>query len=217
MIFPLISQSISSNSYIIVDKKSLIVDPGISVKELITKIHELKTQPDFILLTHCHYDHVIGTPYMKEKTNSKVLAHELCAKFLEVGDDTFIHAGLFNALPVKIKVDQMLKDEDIIDLGNMKLEVMHTPGHSPGSICLYEEKTKSLFSGDTIFKEGIGRTDLPGGDFNLLKKSIERLIKLHETRGIKKIYPGHGLLGSGGDIEKIYEWYFFKKNEHKHK
>lgn len=208
MILSLISQSISSNSYIVVDRKSLIIDPGISVKTLIKKVDELEIQPDFIILTHCHYDHIAGTLKVKEQTNSKVLAHELCAEILKNGDENKTLGKNFNSISPIIKVDLELKDGNILKLGEMKLKVIHTPGHSLGSICLYEETSKSLFSGDTIFADGVGRTDLLGGDSELLKESIRRLIKLHETHGIKKIYPGHGSIGSGEDIEKIYEWYF---------
>ena len=96
----------------------------------------------------------------------------------------------------------------MIDLGKVRLEVIHTQGHTQGSICLYEPKSKSLFSGDTIFSDGIGRVDLPGGDWIKLKKSIERLLNLHRSSSIEKIYPGHGSIGSGDDIERIYRIYF---------
>lgn len=212
-IIPVMSRSFSSNSYILVDSKNAcIIDSGISPHtfEIIKKIEELKITLLFIINTHCHYDHVAGNLQLKKMyPKVKILIHEFDADFLESGDDKFMHAKIFNSIPIKIEVDWKLKDDDIIELGKkIKLEVIHTPGHSLGSICLYEEKTKSLFSGDTVFREGVGRTDLPGGNFNLLKKSMEKLIKLNETRGIEKIYPGHGEIGSGDDIEKNYKWYF---------
>jgi len=85
--------------------------------------------------------------------------------------------------------------------------VIHTPGHTKDSICLYEKNTKSLFSGDTIFVDGVGRTDFPTGNFSLLKKSVEKLVELEKIHGIKKLYPGHGQIGTGRDIIKIYEEY----------
>lgn len=106
-----------------------------------------------------------------------------------------------------VRVDQRLKDGDVIEIAGVKLEVIHTPGHTEGSICLYEPQSKALFSGDTVFADGIGRTDLPGGNWNDIGNSLKRLISLNETRGIDKIYPGHGGLGSGDNIERIYNFY----------
>jgi len=220
MIFPIISQSFSSNSYIIpafISKKLVIIDTGISPEEVIKKIYELEINEIqheiIIILTHCHYDHVAGVLKIKEKIKGnkiKVFAHEFCANILKRGDSNIMLSKIFNQNSnLKINVDHKLKDGETINLGeDKKIEVIHTPGHTQGSISLYEVKTKSLFSGDTIFKDGIGRTDLPTGNLNLLKKSIERIIMLKKERGVKKIFPGHGEIGSGEDIEKVYnEWF----------
>jgi len=210
MILPLISQSFSSNTYVLIDKKKAVIDPGISAENLLRKFDEEKIKLDFILLTHCHYDHTACVQKIKEMTKAKVLAHELCAEIFENDEESATLAGLFNSPSLKIKVDKKLKDGDVIDLGTMKLEVLHTPGHTQESICLYDKKTKSLFSGDTIFADGIGRTDLPGGDFSMLKESIEKLMKLNEKQEIEKVYSGHGPIGTGNGISKIYRYYFPK-------
>jgi len=136
------------------------------------------------------------------------MIHEDDAEAVEKGLDEFVLAGLFGEGPVKIKVSKRLKKGDVVNLEGSNLEVIHTPGHTPGSICLYEPKSKSLLTGDTVFADGVGRTDFPGGSIEELRKSIERLIKLKETRGVKKIYPGHGPTADGDSIKKVYDMFF---------
>jgi glyoxylase-like metal-dependent hydrolase (beta-lactamase superfamily II) len=101
------------------------------------------------------------------------------------------------------EVSKRLKDGDVIETEDYRLEVLHTPGHTNGSICLYDEAKKIIFSGDTFFIEGIGRTDLPSGDMEALKKSLKRLASLD----IEKVYPGHGEVGKC-DINKILDFWF---------
>ena len=134
-----IASSIGNNSYILLTKKPAIIDPSENVDAVLNhlKEHIEPEKLEHIILTHYHFDHVLGVPRLKEETNAKVMIHGLDAKFLD------------------FKPDKLLKDNDIIDLGNCSLKVIHTPGHTPGSICLYEPKSKSLFSGDTVF----GTTD----------------------------------------------------------
>ncbi len=171
-IIRVIASSIGNNSYILLTKKSAVIDPSENVDAILNHLKEhIKPEDlEYIILTHYHYDHVLGVPKLKEQTKTKVMIHELDAKFLS------------------FKPDKLLKDNDVIDLGNCSLKVIHTPGHSPGSICLYESKSKSLFSGDTVFAHGgIGRTDLPGGSMKQLIESIKHLNELD----VKNLYPGH--------------------------
>jgi len=167
-----IASSIGNNSYILLTKKPAVIDPSENVDAVLNhlKEHIKPGDLDYIILTHYHYDHVLGVSRLKEETKAKVMIHGLDAKFLD------------------FKLDKLLKDNDLIDLGNCSLKVIHTPGHTPGSICLYESKSKSLFSGDTIFAHGsLGRTDLTGGNARQLIESIKRLSKYD----IKILYPGH--------------------------
>jgi len=171
-IIRIIASEIETNSYLILAKKPALIDPGtypdVVFKNL--KKHIKPKELKYIILTHYHYDHATATQAIKKETNAEVLIHEEDVKYLD------------------FKPDRILKDGEILDLGNVKLKVIHTPGHSPGSICLYEPESKSLFSGDTIFSCGVGRTDLPGGDTKKIIDSIERLTKLD----FKILYPGHG-------------------------
>lgn len=166
-----IASSIGNNSYILLTKRPAVIDPSENVDAVLNHLKEhIKPEDlEYIILTHYHFDHVLGVPKLKEGTKAKVMIHELDAKFLD------------------FKPDELLKDNDVIDLGDCSLKVIHTPGHTPGSICLYEPKSNSLFSGDTVFAHGsFGRTDL-GGDIQQLVESLKRLSKLD----VEIIYPGH--------------------------
>ncbi|OYT42392.1 MAG: hypothetical protein B6U86_00440 [Candidatus Altiarchaeales archaeon ex4484_43] len=208
MIYPIMSTSFDSNCYIIKSKKAALIDSGIDPTKILKKINELDTGIDFLINTHCHYDHIAGDLRIKEETNAKICVHKIDAEVMEGNNKEETLSDLFGCKFSGIKIDLRLIDGQIIDLGKIKLEVIHTPGHTRGSICLYEPESKSLFSGDTIFSDGIGRTDLPGGNDADLKKSLERLLNLYRSSGVEEIYPGHGPIGNGDDIEKIYHAYF---------
>ena len=205
MIYPIIDPY-GSNCYLIIDKKVILVDSGAN-PGTIQRINELTTRVDLLINTHCHYDHVANDLSIKE-TGAKIAVHVLDAAPMEMGDDLYVNAGLFGSRCPKIKVDQKLKDQDVIDLGEMKLHIIHTPGHTKGGICIYEPDSGSLFSGDTIFTDGIGRTDFAGGNFNELKNSVEELLKLR----VDTLYPGHGPPGTGEDIKRVYNLFFGAKN-----
>jgi len=176
------------NAYLIMDKRPMIVDVGMRAGPTIKNIeryldpHEVEQ----IVLTHCHHDHSAAVPSIQKATGARVLIHkeEACL----IGDELTTLAYLFGENAPEWKADVELEDGMVLDLGEWKLEVLHTPGHSLGSICLYERSEKVLFSGDTVFPDGnIGRTDLYGGDTGALINSIERLTRLD----VKIMYPGH--------------------------
>ncbi|MFH1126382.1 MAG: MBL fold metallo-hydrolase [Candidatus Altiarchaeota archaeon] len=204
----LMSGSFGSNCYVIVDDIVAVVDPGLMIDAVLKRTRELHIVDLLFINTHCHYDHLGCIPELMKALKGDYLIHEKDAASVEDGLDEFLLAGLFDQPAFKLKVSRKLKEGDVINLGKTSLEVVHTPGHTPGSICLYEPVGKSLFTGDTIFADGVGRTDLPGGSTIELKKSIEKLIQLKENRGVKKVYPGHGPVGDGGCIERVYEMFF---------
>ncbi len=177
----------SANVYLVEAERPVLVDVG-NDPDFVLNAIKMAIDPnslEYIILTHCHYDHTAGTAQLAEQTNASVAIHQSDADLL---DD--IHAtasSLFGATPPNIKPDMLLHGGEVLDLGDMMLKVIHTPGHTPGGICLHG--SKQLFSGDTIFSNGgIGRTDLPGGDSTALVNSI----KLLTTLDIDVIYPGHG-------------------------
>ena len=176
------------NVYLVMDEIPVVIDTGMVPEPTIRNIKKYIDPQDIelIILTHSHHDHSGGLPMIKEITGAKVLIHEEEAGFL--GDDLATVAYLFGQPAPEIKADGTLSEGDVVDLGEWKLEVMHTPGHSPGGICLYEPKAKVLFSGDTVFPQGnIGRTDLFAGCNADLIESIERLTGLD----VQVLYPGH--------------------------
>jgi len=209
MIHTFMSNSYGSNCYIITKgREGILIDSGINPLHLLEKIGKLNMEIRLLINTHCHYDHTAGNSLVVEKTNARLAVHEADAEYVEKAEKKHVLTHLFGADYRGVKVDQRLKGGNVIKVGEVKLGVIHTPGHSEGSICLYESESKSLFSGDTVFSDGTGRTDLPGGSWDELRNSFRKLISLHESKGIDKLYPGHGNPGSGDDIEKIYNLYF---------
>ena len=176
------------NVYLVLDERPILVDAGMMAGPTLKNIKKYidPTEIEMIILTHCHHDHSGAAPAIKEATGAKILLSD--KEVGCVGDDLTTVAYLFGQEAPEYKVDGLLTEGMVIDLGKWKLDVIETPGHSQGSICLYEKSEKILFSGDTVFPDGnIGRTDMYGGDTTELVSSVERLTKLD----VKTMYPGH--------------------------
>ena len=181
-----------SNIYVITGKNTTVIDCGTGLhnRYIHDKISEIVDLSEIkqIILTHEHYDHCGGIKYLFEQTNgkAKIFAHEKASDKIEKGESDF--ASMLGGSMPKMPVDIKLNDNEEILIGDEKFQILNTPGHTPGCICLYNEKNKVLISGDTIFAYGsFGRYDFPGGNIHDLKKSIQRLEKLD----VLDIYPGH--------------------------
>lgn len=164
----------------------VVIDPGDELDRILDKIQELGLLIRFILLTHGHLDHVMQVPKLKEKTGAPVLMHAEDEFLLDNLPQQAAAFGLVaNEIP---KVDKYLKEGDTVEFGNVSFSVLHTPGHSPGSISFV---TKGVaFVGDALFAGSVGRTDLPGGSYDVLIRSIRsKLLSLEEAT---LAYPGHG-------------------------
>lgn len=193
-----------SNLYLIEGRDPILVDTGTgqhtdSILKSIAGLVEserLRT----IVLTHRHYDHVGGASSLMKSLGARVFIHELDAEVVGNGDSWGTMSAMYSKSIDAIEVVS-IKAGHIFSTGDHKLKVMHTPGHSIGSICLYDESTKDLISGDTVFIGGVGRWDLPSGDFDALVRSVHRLRELD----VKNIYPGHGPCGKGNGNEQIAE------------
>jgi len=173
-----------ANAYLIDAERPVLVDVGAPNMFDLLKEFMNPTDLEYIILTHCHYDHTFGTAQLAERTGASIAIHEEDAKLL--GEDWATASDMFGARAPSIEPDMLLKGGESLDLGDVSLRIIHTPGHTPGSICLYGSGL--LFSGDTIFAAGgIGRTDL-GGDAHALVDSI----KLLTTLDVDILYPGHG-------------------------
>jgi glyoxylase-like metal-dependent hydrolase (beta-lactamase superfamily II) len=141
-----------------------------------------------ILLTHSHFDHVGGLGEIKEEVQAPIYIHPEAIDMLR---DAVMSAGFFGVrIPSPPDPDELLIDNQIVEVGELPLEVLYTPGHAPGHVCFYISKYNIIFDGDVLFQGSIGRFDLPGGDFKRLMKSInERLMTLPDET---KVFPGHG-------------------------
>ena len=191
----LIFNPIQENTYIIWDDtlEAAVIDAGNMNErenEVLAKfIADNSLKPKYALNTHGHFDHLLGVDFLREKYGVQ-LAMNSKDEFLLKGAS--VSAELFgvkaDALPEAIDVD--LEGKESIKFGNTELKIIPTPGHTPGHVAFYEPESKVLFTGDTLFRESIGRTDLPGGDYSWIMRSIiENILPLGDD---VKIYPGHG-------------------------
>jgi hydroxyacylglutathione hydrolase len=176
------------NVYLIIDEVPVLIDAGRNAEAILGNVEKLidPKKIEFIILTHCHHDHTAGVPSLKEATGAKVLIGE--GEVCDIGDDVATGSYLYQEDPAEFGVDGTLEEGDVINLGEWSLAVLKTPGHSPGSISLYEPRAKALFSGDTLLPHGnIGRTRRSGEAVKDLVKSVERLAALD----VLVLYPGH--------------------------
>lgn len=189
----LVLGSYETNCYVLRIAESasacLIVDTGLEADELIAFLTEYELNPVGVVLTHGHADHIAGAALLRAKfPDIKVCIHKLDAEMLTGAPSnlSFLDGGQFSTEPA----DFLLEHGTIVDQAGIRLEVFHTPGHTPGGICLYSKDEAIVFVGDTLFAGGIGRTDFPGGSMSQLVTSIkEKLLTLPQET---VVYPGHG-------------------------
>jgi len=186
-----------SNVYLLEDEDPIVVDTGSGMYadtalEEISKIVPLR-KIGRIVLTHCHYDHIGGAAAFQKATGGKIFLHEAEAEPIRAGDMSLAISDMFGEKLRTLDIEP-LKDKQRLKCGSCELQVLHTPGHSPGSIALHHEASGSAVVGDTVFCDGgVGRWDLPGGDLAKLIGSIKRLQEL----GLRNMYPGHGSYAEG--------------------
>lgn len=196
---------IQENTYILYNEsnEAAIIDPGCyfddEKDELARFITEMDLKPIMLLNTHCHLDHVFGNKFVAEKFNLKLQIHEKEKLVLSYAPIS----GLTYNMPFDNYQGELvlLNEGDTLKIGNDELSILLTPGHSPGSVSLYCKKDKFVIVGDALFYRSIGRTDLPGGDHDLLLKNIrEKLFVLPDDT---KVYSGHGPVTVIGDEKKF--------------
>lgn len=180
-------------------KKGAVIDPGGDESIILEEVKKLGLDIIYVIATHGHPDHVCGNRTIKDATQGKIIMHEADAEFFERAEtqNYFSMLGLEPSPATEIKV----KNGDTIEIGTVKLEVIHTPGHTPGGICLYS--APHLITGDTLFVGGVGRTDFPGGSYSELIDSLKsRVLTLPDDT---IVWPGHGYGGSQSTIgeEKV--------------
>ncbi len=188
----LVVGSYAANCFLVYDETSdneaIIIDPGAEAERIYQKIKDKNCKVKSIILTHGHGDHIGAVEQLKKLTGAEVMIHPDDEEMLRD-----VKANLTNTMngpDVSIKVDRTIGDGDVIEFGHIKADILHTPGHTQGGICIYFEDQQTLVTGDTLFYGSIGRTDLYGGNHRQLINSI--LQKLMPLDDDTVVYPGHG-------------------------
>ncbi|HUW18765.1 MAG TPA: MBL fold metallo-hydrolase [Sedimentisphaerales bacterium] len=189
----LILGAFETNCYVVRANKAadrcLVIDAGLEATELVDFIQERKLNPLAVVLTHGHADHIVGVAEARKSFPAvKVYIHKLDAEMLTGAENNLsaLTGELFRTEPA----DLTLEEGDVVEQAGIRLHVLHTPGHTPGGICLYSREHGVVFVGDTLFAGSIGRTDFPGGSMTQLITGIrEKLLTLPDET---VVYPGHG-------------------------
>src|SRR5574341_395800 len=177
------------NCYILGDdaaREAFVIDPGGNARDILNALQQHQLKVSAIVNTHAHFDHVVALDEIRAATGAPFMIHVDEADMLAKAQASAALFGL--AIPLQKPADRLLHEGDELNAGKISLKVLHTPGHTPGEICLLNGK--NLFVGDTLFQGSIGRTDFPGGDYGTLMRSIRD--KLFPLPDDTVVYPGHG-------------------------
>ena len=201
--FAVMEDGFTTNTYIVTDEETgetAVVDPSLSEDALIEKLKDKNVK--YVLITHGHFDHTGGTNLVKEKTGAKVVVHREDEEMLLDSSKNEFRANYGYDMP-PIIADILVEDGTELMLGNAKIKVMHTPGHTKGGVCYIFPDDRVIFSGDTLFRLTAGRTDLYGGN---ARTELMSLAKIGELEGDYKVYPGHDN-STTLDFERQYNRY----------
>lgn len=176
-------------------REALVIDPGEDIEDVLTLIRKHSLQVKQIVITHAHIDHVGGAMKLRAITGAPILLNQNDYALLKMLDVQAAWIGV--APPGKVEIDQSIGQADAVKAGSLVADVIHTPGHTEGSVCLYFPAEKKLIAGDTLFAGSIGRTDLPGGSFKKIINSLHEKVLALPDETI--VVPGHGPLTTIGD------------------
>lgn len=186
MFFKVLNKGMAgTNTYILGDKdEAVVIDAGNRGDDIFEQAVSAGLRVKYIILTHGHFDHMTYLDELQRKTNAKVVVHAADA---EAFQNASLNVSALFGMPRTFRAPDMLVEEgSVLQVGDLQLQVLHTPGHTPGCICL--QCDNMLFTGDTLFDGDFGRTDLPGGSSRVLRQSLDRLFQLD---GDMMVYPGH--------------------------
>ncbi|HKR86210.1 MAG TPA: MBL fold metallo-hydrolase [Terriglobales bacterium] len=176
-------------------REAMVVDPGDDIAQVLAIIEKHNLQVRQIIITHAHIDHVGGAMKLRQATGAPIVMNQNDYALVKMLDVQAAWLGM--APPGEVKIDRSLADGDKIDAGPLVANVIHTPGHTEGSVCLFFPAQQKLIAGDTLFAGSIGRTDLPGGSFDKIIRSLkEKVLALPDET---VVVPGHGPLTTIGE------------------
>jgi len=175
--------------------EAIVIDPGDDIDQVLDLLRKHKLQVQQIVITHAHIDHVGGAMKLRAATGAPILLNQNDYALLKLLDVQAAWIGM--PAPGKVEIDNSLGQADSVKAGSLEAQVLHTPGHTEGSICLYFPLEKKLIAGDTLFAGSIGRTDLPGGSYEKILHSLhDRVLALPDET---VVVPGHGPLTTIGE------------------
>src|SRR5258707_3130851 len=176
-------------------REAMVIDPGDQIEDILRILGEEKLQLKQIVITHAHIDHVGGAMKLKAATGAPILMNQSDFALLKMLDMQAAWVGMKPPGPVQI--DEGIGDGRVLEIGEIRSNVIHTPGHTEGSICLYFPDQKKLIAGDTLFAGSIGRTDLPGGSMDKIMRSLHtQVLALPDET---EVVPGHGAVTRIGE------------------
>jgi hydroxyacylglutathione hydrolase len=176
-------------------REAMVIDPGDQIEDILAIVRKHRLTVKQIVVTHAHIDHVGGAMKLKAATGAPILLNQSDRMLLKMLAVQAAWIGVRS--PESVKIDDELKDADVVRAGALAGTVMHTPGHTEGSVCLYFPAEQKLIAGDTLFAGSIGRTDLPGGSFKKIMRSLhDRVLALPDET---IVVPGHGPLTTIGE------------------
>jgi glyoxylase-like metal-dependent hydrolase (beta-lactamase superfamily II) len=176
-------------------REAMVIDPGDDIEEILALIAKHNLQVKQIVITHAHIDHVGGAMKLRAATGAPILLNQNDYALLKMLDTQAAWVGMKS--PGKVEIDQSVEQADTVRAGSITANVLHTPGHTEGSVCLYFPVEKTLVAGDTLFAGSIGRTDLPGGSFEKIIQSLRGTVLALPDETV--VVPGHGPLTTIGE------------------
>lgn len=196
------NMNLVTNCYIVADEKTneaMVIDPGCDEKQILNMLDIMGVNVKYIVLTHCHFDHITKAETIKSLKGGKILVSRddydgLMDSYINLSEE-------FVGEKVSINADSRLDDGDEIHVGDLNFEILLTPGHTKGGICLYNKENKLIFTGDTIFAGSYGRCDLPTSSQDIIKSIKSKILVLPDD---VIIYPGHGKPSMVGDEKLMY-------------
>jgi glyoxylase-like metal-dependent hydrolase (beta-lactamase superfamily II) len=176
-------------------REAMVIDPGDDIEDVLNIIHKHNLHVMQIVITHAHIDHVGGAMKLKATTGAPILLNQNDYALLKMLDVQATWIGV--PTPEKVEIDRSITTGDTVSAGSHTAQILHTPGHTEGSVCLYFPAEQKLIAGDTLFAGSIGRTDLPGGDMQKIMRSLHNIVLSLPDETV--VIPGHGDLTSIGD------------------